>query len=495
MPNFEAARIGVSYTSVGRLTGLPALDRLKGARVDSGVYVLGRGPFEAPPGARSMQFKPSIDLNDLWKAYLADGYIQRTVDLLSSMVLHTGIRWRTESRTLDNYLTARFEIARRINGYGWDALLRFIVFEFVLYGNAFLIRSTTNKIGSLYGRPVSSPATAAWYPVPARCMFPVVNREGTALEGWMLRIKPLGRSGAYVERFFPEETVVHLANRQQLDSPYGLPVLLGAIEDVRGLRQIEEEVLRMIHRFVNPRLHISTPDLTGTGAGVRPDMQQIVEAINQMSSDAVLVTMPGQEVRVIGAESFALRAEPYMEYFSKRAISGLGMNEVTIGQKQQDPDMDTLDVGLRMLVRSLQRELADNLAEKIIYPLMKEAGWDRAEAELEFGEPDSRHVLRLYTIISNLYSQGVITLTEARRMMRMPEDVDIRDTYVYNNYLPRVLEPLKFQLDYGLRPGSPSGPASGGDSTQRPRGRPSKDDVRMLRRKDLEQRDEEVDAL
>lgn len=488
MANFESARISVDYAT-SRLTGLPALDSGRSPRPVWGVYGLGRSGMDAPPGARVYRFKPKVDLGDLWKAYLADGYIQRTVDLLAALVYHTGIRWSAGSSALDNYLAARFEIARLQNGYDWDRLIRFAVFEFVLYGNAFLIKATTRRLTSLYGRSISSPAVAAWYPVPARCMFPVVSRDGTGLEGWMLRIKPLSDAGMYVERYFPSDQVVHLAHRRPLDSAYGVPVLLGAVEDIRGLRQIEEEVLRMIHRFVNPRLHISTPDITGTGAGVRPDMQQVVEAINQMSSDAVLVTMPGQEVRVIGAESFALRAEPYLEYFARRAISGLGMNEVTIGQKQQDPDMDTLDLALRALVRSLQRDFAEQLMSGIIAPLLSEGGWERGSVSLQFGEPDSRHVLRLFTVISNLYSQSVITLSEARRMMSLPEEVDQKDMYVWHVQMPRIMEPLRFQLDYGLS--GRSGPSGGdksvdGDSPKRARGRPPKDDPAVIRRKDLE---------
>lgn len=490
MANFESSRIPSHYSTVNRLTGLPALDMFSqrgSVRSSWGVYQMGE-PGAMAPGARWYQFRSKLDLSDLWKAYTADGYIQRTVDLIAAMVYHTGIRWQTDSQVLDNYLTARFEIGRLVNGYDWDRLMRFVAFEFVLYGNAFLIKSTTNRLRSLYGREIRTPAIAAWYPVPARCMFPVVSRDGVSLEGWMLKTKPLSQSGMYVERYFPLDQVVHLAHRRPVDSPYGVPVLLGAVEDIRGLRQIEEEVLRMIHRFVNPRLHISTPDLTGTGSGIRPDMQQIVEAINQMSSDAVLVTMPGQEVKIIGAESFALRAEPYLEYFAKRAISGLGMNEVTIGQKQQDPDMDTLDLSLRMLVRSLQRELADQLVLGMIQPLLDEGNWERVSVSMQFGEPDSRHVLRLYTIISNLYAQSVITLKEARRMMQLPEEFDEKDMYVWRVYLPRVLEPLRYQVRMGLgRVEVPSGRSADSDDRRRGRGRPPKDDPAVLRRKDLEE--------
>lgn len=483
MPNFEAARIPLTISS-DRLTGLPAVD-LPIRRDRSGgwgVYVLGSPPSMVG-GGRVYRFKPDVDLNDLWKAYLSDGYIQRAVDLLTAMLYHTGVRWSAPSRALDNYLRFRFGLAEVLNGYGWDRLLFTIAFDFILYGNAFLIRAKTNRLKAVYGRSIRTPASACWYPVPARCMFPVVDQAGTGLEGWVLRVKPASKLvGSPVERYFPVEDVVHLAYRRPLDSAYGTPFFLGAVEDIRSLRMVEEEVLRMIHRFVNPRLHISTPDITGTGSGVRPDMQQIVDAINSMSSDSVLVTMPGQDVRIIGAESFALRSDPYLEYFAKRAISGLGMNAVTMGQKDPDPDADTLDLNLRMQIRMAQRALGMELLGRLLLPLVSEAGWDRPALSVEFGEPDTRHLLRLYTIISNLYTQNVITLSEARQLMQLPAAFDEQDSYTWRVQLPRVLEPLKFQLDYGL---AGVGGRNGSSDTN-PRGRPSKDSPAALKKRDLQ---------
>mgnify|MGYP001065657995 CR=1 FL=1 len=494
MANFEAARIPVVYDRPARLTGLPALDSFRrGSSFSWGVYSLGSPPTGAG-GLRIFRFKPSVDLSDLWKAYLSDGYIQRAVDLIVSMVYHSGVNWVADSPGLDSYLRTRFEISHSINGIGWDELVRQALFDFVLFGNAFLVRSTTSKMGVIYGRRVKSPATATWYIVPARCMFPVVNREGTALEGWLLRIKPLSDKGMYVERYFPADLVCHLTYRRPLDSAYGIPLLLGAVEDIRSLRQVEEEVLRMMHRFVNPKIHITMPDLTGGTSAIRPDMHQIVEAINQMSSDAVLVTMPGQEVRVIGAESLALRAEPYLEYFTKRSIAGLGLNEVSAGHRVPDPDADTLDLHLRMLVRSVQREFGNQLTDKVLNPLLEEADWERVSSvRVEFGEPDSRHVLRLFTVISNLYSLGVITLSEARRMMRLPEEFDEKDSYTWRVQLPRVLEPLKLQAELGL--GRPVSTFSrGGGEPKKPRGRPPKDSPADLKRRDLEGGMDEVSS-
>jgi len=240
----------------------------------------------------------------------------------------------------------------------------------------------------------------------------------------------------------------------------------------------------MMHRFVNPKIHITMPDLTNGTSSIRPDMEKVVEAINQMSSDAVLVTMPGQEVRVIGAESLALRAEPYLDYFTKRAYSGLGLNEVLIGHRVPDPDADTLDLHLRMLVRSIQRAFGHQLCVHVLNPLLLEADWERTDAvRVEFGEPDSRHVLRLYTVISNLYSQGVITLSEARRMMQLDGEFDDKDSYVWRVHMPRLLEPLRLQFQLGI---GRAGSSLRGSDSDLPRGRPPKDSPTRLRQRDLE---------
>ncbi len=464
----ESINIGTSYR-IG-LTGLPVVDGIRQSR--SGIYMLGTDRFTQ---GNVFRFKPDIDLEDLWKAYLADGYVQRAVDLMVSIMCRSGIVWSTTSRVLDNYLQARFEIARAVNGYGWEELLWRMAFDFVLFGNVFLVKSYTSQVSAIYGKQMPGRIVAAWYPVPARAMTPVLNREGTELQGWKLTAKALDGSHRTVSRYFSVRDVVHLAYRKPEDSVWGVPVILGAVEDVRSLRQIEEDVLRMVNRFVNPKLHISMPDITGTGAGVRPDMQQLVEAINTMSSDAVLVTMPGQEVKVIGAESFALRAEPYLKYFQRRSLSGLWMNDVVAGHVPAADDADILDVGLRSQLQMAQQHFLRELMQKIVLPLLKDAGFNRGQVELVAGDVDPRHTLRLHTIIANLYSQNVISLREARRMMGMDESLDVADSYLWNVQLPRVLEPIRLQAQLGLRGGGSAGASSGGGEPSRPRGRPPKE--------------------
>lgn len=449
------------------LTGLPAVDRIAQRKGDPswGIYQLGRSGYSDGLG-RLLRFKPKVDLEDLWKAYLSDGYIQRTVDTIVGLMIGNGIRWQT-SPSASNYLRLRFEVAHQITGYGWDRLIRDLAFDFVLYGNAFLVKLWTRKLRTLGGRSLRPPCVAGWYLVPARCMVPAVDRDQN-LTGWILR----GQGGRQ-DRYFPLEDVVHLTYRRPLDSPFGVPFLLGVIEDVRSLRQMEEDVLRMVHRFVNPKFHISMPETPGLLSGIRPDMQQIVEAINSMSSDAVLVTLPGQKVQVIGAESFALRAEPYLSYFTQRVIGGLGMNDVMMGLKPSDPEMDTVDLSLRVTLRQMQRAFLDGLLDQIILPLMQEANWKQVQVSLESPDVDMRHTLRLFTIISNLYSQNVVTLSEARAMMGLDSPFDEQDSYTWRVRIPQVLEPLKFQVQYGLR--GTGVRVDAGKGEPRARGRPPGD--------------------
>lgn len=467
---------GLSYTAPRRMTGLPVLDGLSGRRT-SALY-LGQ-PIQQVLSSvrRRIQFKPEVDLQDLWKAYMADSYIQRTVDLYSGMLIGSGVSYETTSM-VQRYLDARFSMSEVVGGLGWDDLIARVVFDYVLYGNAFLIKSYTSNVRALYGRTLPSRIVAGFHYIPARCLIPSFNQEGNEVNGWVYRSK--NAFGTQMERFYPIEDVIHIAHAKPADSAWGVPFLLGVIEDIRALRQMEENVLRMVHKFANPILWIGTPDLTSGGSGIRADMMQIVEAINSMSSDGFLVTMPGQTVKMVGAESIAMRVNDYLDYFRMRAIAGLGINEQMLGQRPTDPDADETDTVMYLRALQMQAELANQIMDLVLVPLLDDARINRTQVTLRFPYPDIRKTLRRWTVISNLYAQSVITLSEARQLMQMEGDFDQDDSYTAKVYLPRVLEPLKLRMamDVSNSDGGGVYPGRGRPSSQNPpraRGRPSKD--------------------
>lgn len=429
------------------LSGVPAVDlKIRKPSVRSFLY-------QAVPDtwgtARSFRAGVSpvssdYDWDQLWSAFRADGYIHRAVVRLRNLMIGSGVRVEGSAEAV-RYLRERFLIAQRVSGIGWDELIRTLALDYVLYGNAFAVRAYTTQLQAIYGRQLQvNRAVAAFYPVSVRYLTPNMDSKTGDLVSWTIRVQ--GKTGSSVVKELAERDVVHLAFNR-VDYLYGVPPFLAVIEDVRALRQIEEDVLRLVHKFAYPILHVATPDTLGYGEGLRADMQELAYVINTMMEDGVLITMPGQEVRMVGAESIALRVEPYLEAFKRRVFAGLGMSEVMLGDRPEPLERQVeLERQMRDMVSDLQQQFGSELMQRLIRPLLDEAGYRNVDLRLEFDMPDRQAELRFMTVLANLYALNVLSAKEVRQMMGIQEPLDVRDTYNWNVNMPRILEPIRMQL-------------------------------------------------
>lgn len=453
------------------LSGVPAVD-LRLRRPSARSFL-----FQAVPDGSGLvrrldameQSRLGYNWEDLWQAYLADGYIHRAVVRLRNLVVGSGVSIEGDAEVV-RYLNERFLIAQQVCGIGWNELVNQLAFDFVLYGNAFAVKAYTGKLEAVFGRRIRVPrAVAALYPVSPRYLTPMTSNESGEVVAWTLRVS--SQFGRTVVKKIAAGDVVHLAYNRT-DYLYGVPPLVSVVEDVRALRQVEEDVLRLVHKYAHPLLHIATPDTLGYGEGLRADMQELAYQVNTMVEDGVLITMPGQEVRMIGAESFALRVEPYLDSFKRRVFAGLGMSEVMLGDRPEPLERQVeLERQLRDTVEDMQRQLGWELQQRLIRPLLDEAGYRNVRVWLEFPKPDRQAELRVMTVLANLYALNVLSSAEVRQMMGISEPLDKRDTYNWNVNMPRILEPLRLQMSAaGSTSGSVPGVASD-DRAPRPRGR------------------------
>jgi len=466
--------VGITTTDIA-LHGIPALDlNIRKPSLRSFLYLAaqngGDGFLRAGMVYPSRRGQDAYNWEDLWKAFQADGYLHRSVLRYRNLMVGDGVRIEGDAEAV-RYLQERFAIGKSVNGYGWDELVRLLALEYVLYGNAFLIRSYTGQIRAIFGRRIQvSRATAAFYPVTVRWLTPVVDRETRDVLGWQLKITDMAHPSG--SRQFRAQDVVHLRYNCPPGAIFGIPLLLSAVEDVRALRQIEEDVLKLVHRYIHPPLHIKMPDTLGYGEGVRADINEMISAINTMAEDGYLVTMANTDVKMIGAENVALRVEPYMEIFKRRVFSSLGMSGVMLADQPEPLDRQVeLERHLRDTVQDLQIQFGQELLQRVLWPLLKEAGFGaRTRIHLRFPLPDRLIHLRYASQLANLYTLNVIGATEARAMMGISDPLDAKDTYTARVTLPRILEPIRLQAQLGL-----SGairPSAGGDRAPGAAGRP-----------------------
>ena len=464
--------MGLGTTDIA-LHGIPAVDlNVRKPSARAFLYTATDNGNRAVRSSLDYAFrKGSIgyDWEDLWKAFQADGYLHRAVLRYRNLVVGDGVQIDGDREAV-RYLQERFAIGKSLNGFGWDELVRTLALEYVLYGNAFLIRSYTGQLSAVFGRRLRvARATAAWYPVTVRWLEPLLDRNTRDVVGWQLRIKE--REGTPKTHNFRVQDVIHLWYNCPPGGIYGIPPLLSAVEDVRALRQIEEDVLKLVHKYTHPLIQVTMADTLGYGEGVRADVTELVSTINTMAEDGFLVTMPGQEVRMIGAESMALRVEPYVDLFKRRVFSSLGMSGVMLGDQPEPLERQVeLERHLRDTVQDLQIQFGQGLLHQVILPLLREAGFSgRTQVRLRFPVPDRSLFLRQMTQLANIYTLNVLGAAEVRRMMGIDEPLDQNDTYSARVTLPRILEPIRLQAQLGV---AAVRPPAGGDRAPGAAGRP-----------------------
>lgn len=397
---------------------------------------------------RTLQYpalrKPVYDFNSIHTAYLADSYVRQGIDKYVELLLKDG--WTLEGGAEQvTYLENRFKLMGLMSDppTPLPMLVERIVRDFIKYGNSMLVVKRTrylsdisnNKISGLFGKP----PIGALFALPITQMIPIPDKNGNIVS-W----EQHARSGAVVS--FSADDVIHFSFCREPGDIWGTPSILPVIEDVRALRQIEENIIKLIYKYLNPLIQHETPDITGTGEGRQEDVDAAIDAVQSMAVDGYIITPPGHKISVIGAESQAIRAEGYYKMFKQRVFSGLGVSSLVMGETDSGAgsSADSLTTQMHNKARFYQYLLSNYLTYYILNELLLEGGYNPYTnpddiviwkwAELE---PD--RVVKQQTHWTNLWSLNAISATELREKLGLPGNVDWKDYYVHQVQIPQLL--------------------------------------------------------
>ena len=136
-------------------------------------------------------------------------------------------------------------------------------------------------------------------------------------------------------KIFPADDVIHLHIFKKPHFITAAPPITPMADDVAALRRIEEHVENLVYQHIYPlyQYKIGTkdyPDVRRTENGLT-EIESVENKLRNAPTDSMLVTSFRHEITGIGAESRALRAEPFLEYFKKRVITGTSLSEIDFG--------------------------------------------------------------------------------------------------------------------------------------------------------------------
>lgn len=357
-----------------------------------------------------------FDLSQIDDGYNTDSYIRQGVDKYVDQIFKEGFQFYGKSTDVVDYIRLRFSFMAEATGIPTEQLFTEIAEDVVKYGNCFLAKSRVSDQASL---PPTATITGINGAQPIGGYFPI---NATTIQ---IKRDKNGMVQQYQQKVddttvkFKAEDMIHIYYKREKGNAFGTPFLHPVLDDVRALRQAEENVLKMMYRNIYPFFHVMVGDDETPGG--ENEINEVKEQIDGMEVDGGLVTTNRVEIKPI-ASNQVINAEPYLQYLEERVFSGMGIPAILFGRggtaNRSTGDNMTSEMADR--IRAIQRIIEVFVNEYIIKELLLEGGYDPVlnpedAVEFRFNENELDSQVKRDTHFVYLYEHNAITEDEMRK--------------------------------------------------------------------------------
>lgn len=400
----------------------------------------------------------TIDFKDLISKsrvyYVVDGLYRKSID--SIIEQYTNIKLKGKEEIVKKLQKRLTTMALR-TGEPWEVTTARALDEFIKCGNSFVqkIRGN-NKLEDKDGtrrRPfyTNSPYEIAALELISPDALEYYSDAETSSKGWKYRDKVISaeiskelpgsvkRDKTKAKRALPrlpkdvkkvfinDLDILHLYYKKPAGEVYGLGVGFGGVEDIKLLRGLESVSAQTAKRNSSPFIH----HVVNAGqVGIRnkyKEISDIEKRYAKSSGGGVIVTGPGHEIKVFGAENHAMRLEGLISAFSARASVGVGSNPVVLGL--HPATLSTAQAAKSQLmdkVRFMQSDFKRLWQWGILWEILWEEGYDPYENEdervyLEFEETDEDRKRAIDTHWADMFTKNLVDQDYALKKMGVDE--------------------------------------------------------------------------
>lgn len=394
---------------------------------------------------RNVYTGPQYDLSEIGVLEDVESLCRQAFKKREGLMFKEGVGVKGINKdTVRYYKTRMAQIARATNIPEIELLKR-VSRSLIRTSNAFLVKVRDPKAS---GGRVRSDAKgkvlqpiAGYFPAAPETMQVDLNENTGKIRRWR-QMLPDG----HFKDFRPED-VVHFTIDKREGFIFGVPSIVPVMDDIRALRQIEENIELLIYQHLFPLFHYKVGTETapaGLAENGEKELDIVREEIQYMPSEGGIVTPERHEIKAIGSEGRALRAEGYLSYFRKRVLAGLGISSVDIGDAETS-NKSTAFVMSRALVdsvKAIQDDLEAQWDHFVISELLLESTFgDRVLEEdsmvhLQFAEIDIQNKMDIEKHAIELFQANGITYDEFRARLGhepipIPEDPSDQDMKKY----------------------------------------------------------------
>jgi hypothetical protein len=415
---------------------------------------------------------PDFSFEDIQEGYNTDSYIRQGVDKYVDQVFKEGFNFYGKDSNVVTYLKLRLEYIAEATGIPIDQFLIDIAEDIVKYANCIIIKVRNSDPNSL-PQGVKVTGLNGKDPVVGYfCADPVtmtVKRDKNGIiQSWKQE------TDAGQQEFAPED-VIHFYYKRSKGNAYGTSFLVPVLDDVRALRQAEENVLKMMYRNIYPFNHITVG--TDETPGTEPEVQKVIETVEGMDVEGGIVTTERVKITPI-ATNQVIDAEPYLRYLEERVFSGMGIPAIMFGRgntaNRSTGDNMTSEMADR--IRAITKILEMFFNAFVVKEILMEGGYDPVLnpdqiAELKFHDNDVDVKIKKEVHIIYKYEHNAITEDEMRDQLGMDPVADADREKMFVNLITRETA----KLTASLKPEQSTGTGETNNKEKNAGGKPKTD--------------------
>ena len=396
------------------------------------TFAPGRDQFEGPP----------VDFTELMRAYASDGYIRQAIDKYINLMFKEGWNLVGKNEKAINYVKSRLSLMALATGVPVEQFFIGIAEDLVKYANVFLAKARVRggfNLNGVRASPVNKKgAVGAYFRMHPSTV--TINRDES---GKIVKYKQ--SVGSNSKEFDPDD-VVHIYINKEAGMAFGVPFLYAVLEDIRLLRQIEENVALMLYRHIFPFLHYKVGLNEPGKEASDEEIEALREEILNMPQDGALITSERHTIEPIRIN--VIDAGPYLEYFENRCFTGLGVSQFIMGRSDSSSraTADTQFLEMSDHVKAIQKVMAAHVDLNIIGELLLEGGFDflkRPELDVDFAfnEIDKDSLIKKENHEIFKFEHNAQTWEEMRRNIGMEPVAD--ESRLYFNMIQIPLAQVK----------------------------------------------------
>lgn len=372
------------------------------------------------------------DLGLIAKYLDNESIVYQTLSKIEEKAFNAGAEYVGKNNEALGYIKQRFSDMSVVTNKPHDIFRREIFQDLIKYHNCFLYKYRDSSRSRGKTRVDNNNKTlepiSAYIRLDTSSVVPVRDDLNNIIK---YRVGPTNKQtgiwrnitlkgGKPIWKEVPPEDILHIYAKRDERNNVGTPWLWPALDDLRLLRKMEENVELLVQKHLFPFFHY----IVGTekDPALPEEIENVTFNLELMPTEGGFVTPERHKVEVLGSKSGALDARPYLDYFRERVIAAMGIGPISLGFSigGAKGGATVSDRNIIEKAKYYQQIFASFFNDLIIKELLLEGGYDSYnlglshDVVIQFNEIDIDTQIKKETQAANLYNNQGLTYPEFR---------------------------------------------------------------------------------